>query len=125
MVKVNGDVEDNMIEETTFGSMTIKGQVYTTDLMIFPDGSVKDRWWRADGHRLTLGDIAALVEQGPAMIIAGMGIYGRMQAEKGLKDVLAEKGIELTTAWTKAAAAQFNTVIRKQNNVAACFHLTC
>ena len=114
-----------MIEKTTFGSMTIKGRIYTTDLMIFPDGSIVDQWWRAKGHRLTLADIAVLVDQGPALIIAGMGIYGRMKAEKGLKEVLADKGVKLVTVWTKAAADQFNEVVRKQTNVAACFHLTC
>ena len=114
-----------MIEKTAFGSMTIKGRVYTTDLMIFPDGSIVDHWWRAEGHRLTLSDIQVLVDQGPALIIAGMGIYGRMKAEKGLKEILADKGIELYTAWTKAAANRFNAVIRKQSGVAACFHLTC
>jgi len=114
-----------MIEKTAFGSMTIKGRIYTTDLMIFPDGSIVDQWWRAKGHRLTMADIAVLVDQGPALIIAGMGIYGRMKAEKGLQEALADKGIELFTAWTKAAAGQFNTAVKKQSNVAACFHLTC
>lgn len=114
-----------MIEKTTFGSMTIKGRIYTSDLLIFPDGSVADHWWRAKGHRLTLADITVLVDQGPALIIAGMGIYGRMKAEKGLQEALADKGIELITAWTKAAADHFNMVARKQSNAAACFHLTC
>ena len=114
-----------MIEKTTFGSMTINGRVYTTDLMIFPDGSIVDQWWRAKGHRLALADIAVLVDQGPALIIAGMGIYGRMKSEKGLQEVLANNGIELITAWTKAAADHFNMVVSQQSNVAACFHLTC
>lgn len=122
---MNGDVEDNMIEKTTFGSMAIKDRIYTTDLMIFPDGSIVDQWWRAKGHRLALADIAVLVDQGPALIIAGMGIYGRMKAEKGLHKALADKGIDLATAWTKAAADQYNAAIKKQSNVAACFHLTC
>ena len=114
-----------MIEKTTFGSMTISGHTYTTDLMIFPDGSIKDQWWRAEGHRLTLADLAVLVDQKPSLIIAGMGIYGRMKAEKGLKEALAGKGIELITSWTKGAAEQFNAHVRKQAGVAACFHLTC
>ena len=114
-----------MIEKTTFGSMTIKGRTYTTDLMIFPDGSIQDQWWRVEGHRLTLADISVLVNRKPTLIIAGMGVYGRMKAEKGLKEALADQGVELYTAWTKAAAGQFNTVIKKQSNVAACFHLTC
>ena len=114
-----------MIEHTTFGSMTIKGRTYTTDLMIFPDGRIVDQWWRAKGHRLTLADIAVLVDQGPALIIAGMGIYGRMKVEKGLQEALADKGINLTTAWTKAAADQYNAAIKKQSNLSACFHLTC
>lgn len=114
-----------MIGNCAFGSMAVGDRVYTSDLLIFPDGRVVDQWWRASGHRLTLPDIAGLVEAGPEIIVAGMGVYGRMKADADLKAALAQRGIELITARNKSAAKAFNAAIQKQQRVAGCFHLTC
>ena len=113
------------IEKVTFGAMIIDGQTYTSDLKIFPDGHIEDQWWRAEGHRLTMADIASLVAQRPALIIVGTGIYGRMNPERELKAALADRGIELVTAWTKAAGDRFNAALETHSHLAACFHLTC
>jgi hypothetical protein len=51
-----------MIQSTSFGTMTIDGRTYTSDLFIFPDGTVKDGWWRRRGHVLGVDDIIALVD---------------------------------------------------------------
>jgi hypothetical protein len=114
-----------MIEKISFGSMIIDGRTFTSDLMIFPDGTIKDHWWRSEGHRLTIEDMAALVNRKPGIVVVGTGIYGRMKPERRLKESLAEMGIEIVTAWTKAAAQQYNTLAGERREVAACFHLTC
>ena len=114
-----------MIESCSFGSMTIDRRKYTSDLMIFPDGQVVDQWWRASGHLLTLKDITPLIEAAPGIIVAGMGIYGRMKAESDLASALEAKGIALISEWTEAAARTFNALRHERENVAACFHLTC
>jgi hypothetical protein len=44
-----------MIESSAFGVMTIDGRTFSSDLIIFPDGSVKDRWWRQRGHTAGCG----------------------------------------------------------------------
>ncbi|WP_054034301.1 Mth938-like domain-containing protein [Desulfatitalea tepidiphila] len=114
-----------MIESCAFGTMTIGGQEYTSDLMIFPDGRVKDNWWRPFGHRLALEDMAPLIAVAPGVIVAGMGIYGRMHAVPDLEAMLAEKGIDLVTDRTEAAVRIFNDLRRRRGDVAGCFHLTC
>jgi len=40
-----------MIEEYTFGSMTIDGHHYSSDLKIFPN-HITSNWWRKEGHVL-------------------------------------------------------------------------
>jgi hypothetical protein len=114
-----------MIERCTFGTMTINGRLYMTDLMIFPDGRVVEDWRRASGHRLTTEDFAPLIEAHPQLIVAGMGMNGRVQAEPDVKEMLARQGIELVTEPTESAVRTFNAAWQEKKKVAGCFHLTC
>jgi len=50
------------IEISSFGLIVIDGRQYTSDLMIYPDGQVKDSWWRKSGHSVTIDDIGELVD---------------------------------------------------------------
>ncbi|MDA8140302.1 MAG: MTH938/NDUFAF3 family protein [Desulfobacteraceae bacterium] len=114
-----------MIERCTFGTMTIDGRLYMTDLMIFPDGQVEEDWRRAAGHGLTADDISALIEAQPELIVAGLGMNGRVQPQDDLKAVLADHGIELIAQPTEAAVKTYNAARKESKNVAGCFHLTC
>jgi len=114
-----------MIEKCRFGSMTIEGRRFASDLMIFPDGQVKAGWRRASGHRLCLADIQELVAAQPQVIVVGSGIFGRMKAVQDLEQLLNQQGIRMLMARTKAAALLFNDKRRVHPMVGACFHLTC
>ena len=53
----------NMIESYVTGrSMRVAGKTYTTDLKIIGD-TVKDNWWRRQGHRLLSDDIVDILER--------------------------------------------------------------
>jgi hypothetical protein len=114
-----------MIESTAFGVMTIDGRTYTSDLIIFPDGSVKDGWWRKRGHTLCVDDILALVEPAPALIVAGTGTSGRMRPDDGLAAFLSERGIEFIARSNPRAMDIYNDRSAQGEAVGACFHLTC
>jgi hypothetical protein len=114
-----------MIESTAFGVMTIDGRTYTSDLIIFPDASVKDGWRRRQGHRLCVDDILALVDAAPALIVAGTGTSGRMRPEAGLVSDLGERGIEFIARPNSRAIEIFNDRSARGGAVGACFHLTC
>ncbi|MCP4667345.1 MAG: hypothetical protein GY849_13370 [Deltaproteobacteria bacterium] len=113
-----------MIESFAFGSMVIDGKDYASDLMIYPDGRVKDAWIRKRGHGLIWKDMAALIETGPEVIIAGTGVSGGVIPEDGLRGRLLEKGIELIAAPNKEAVDLYN-LLSSEKRVGACFHLTC
>ena len=104
--------------------MQIDGRPYTSDLIIYPDGTVQDRWWRKRGHRLSLPDIAGLVDTKPAVIIAGTGVNGRMQPDAHLSAYLAEQGIEFLQGANDAAVQWYNER-HASGHVGACFHLSC
>ena len=114
-----------MIEKCNFGKMTIAGRIYDSDLWIYPDGHIRDSWWRKDGHRLHREDITALISTLPDILVVGTGIYGRMRIDSDIEPHLLDMGIELTAARTKSAAGIYNDLLEKGRQVAACFHLTC
>jgi hypothetical protein len=113
-----------MIIAYEFGSIIVDGKEYTTDIIIYPDGHVRDSWWRKDGHRLSNEDLTDLIESQPEIIIAGTGAYGFMQPEEELKNQLQRRGIEFKSAPSGEAMKLYNELYGKKR-VGACFHLTC
>ena len=114
-----------MIESTAFGVMTIDRRTYTSDLFIFPDGRVKDGWWRQRGHVLCVDDILSLVESAPDVIVAGTGTSGRMRPEANVLPFLEEKGVQFIAEANTLAVEQYNQKVKAGFSVGACFHLTC
>ncbi len=114
-----------MIQSTAFGVITIDGRTYTSDLFIFPDGRVRDGWWRQRGHALTVDDILVLVDAAPDLIVAGTGTSGRMRPEADLPTFLSERGIDFVARPNPRAVAVYNQKAAAGLAVGACFHLTC
>lgn len=113
-----------MIDEYTFGRISIDGKKYVKDIIIYPDGHVQGSWWRKNGHRLCIDDIRELIATNPEMLIAGTGSPGLMKPEPELIELLAGKGIAFKALPSHEAIRLYNTMcIRKK--VGACFHLTC
>ena len=116
------------ITSYAFGSMTIDGQVFQSDLIIFPDSRVQDNWYRRSGHTLAMADLNTVLQDLPDLIIAGTGAYGRMTLAHGLEKELAGRGIRITAMPTKEAAGLYTTAMAENKTgqrIAACFHLTC
>ena len=113
-----------MIDDCAFGRIVIDGKVYTSDLIIYPDGHVEDNWWRKSGHRLSSGDIRKLIKSRPDVIIAGKGVSGQMKPEKELENMLHKKRIEFIAESNRKAMESYNKLAPKER-VGACFHLTC
>ena len=113
-----------MIDSFAFGTMQIDGKQYTSDLIIYPDGTVQDGWWRARGHSLCLDDISGLLEKKPNVIIVGTGVNGRMKPDAHLDAYLEEQGIEFLVGDNEVAVKWYNE-LKASGNVSACFHLSC
>jgi len=113
-----------MINSSSFGQMVIEGTMYTSDLIIYPDGRVLDSWWRKSAHRLCADDIDGLIISAPRVIVAGTGVNGLMKPEKELEEFLDQKGIRFIAEPTPKAADIYNGFLSKKQ-VGACFHLTC
>ena len=113
-----------MIEAYSFGSLTFAGKRYGKDLKILR-GQVADNWWRAEGHRVDVGDVEDIIEAHPRILVVGMGANGLMKVTEQLKKVLEEKNIRLVAQPSGEAAKTFNKLLKEGEDVAGAFHLTC
>ena len=114
-----------MIESYVSGrSMRVDGKTYTTDIKIIGD-TIKDNWWRRDGHRLLSDDIVDILESRPDVLVVGTGYAGNLEIPANLRRDLAERGVRLLSERTAEAVALFNRLRNQEENVAGAFHLTC
>ena len=111
------------ISRYSFGQIHIRGQTYTSDVIIFPD-RVQERWWRKEGHRLRVEDVAAVVAAEPEAVVIGTGSLGAMKVPAETTAYLRSKGIEVHVARTGQAVKIYNDIQAKGRTV-ACLHLTC
>jgi hypothetical protein len=112
------------IEKYSFGSITIEGEEYTKDVIIFPD-KVFSPWWREEGHSLSIKDLKEVIVAKPSLLIIGTGAYGAMNIPKETLQRLKEKNIETVSAKTGDAVKIHNEKLLENKNVIACLHLTC
>lgn len=113
-----------MIEHYRFGSMTIDGRQYQSDLKIV-EGKVVPDWWRREGHWADVTDVQDILDARPDVLVVGMGSPGRMNVAEELRQVLAERGIRLIEEPTDEAVHSFNRLWEAGRKVAGAFHLTC
>lgn len=110
-----------MIESYSFGRIVIDGEVYTSDVIVFP-GRIIDNWWRKEGHLLQNADLESVFDEMPEKLIIGMGNMGRMDVANEVFEKAAVNGIEVSTANTGEAAREYNN---SKGRVACALHLTC
>ena len=112
-----------MIEKYDFGQIVIDGKKYDKDLIVFPD-RIKVGWWRKEGHRVHIEDVAEILEEKPEVLIIGKGYYGLMEVTPETEKRIRSEGIELIAEKTSKACEIFNAV-SKSRRVVAALHLTC
>lgn len=113
-----------MIDNYSFGLITVNGIEYDKDLIIFPD-KIKSGWWRKEGHSLFPEDIPDVLNYAPEIFIVGCGYYGVMKVSDSVKNLLDEKRIKLYVTDTKKAVELFNKYLGEGKRVATALHLTC
>jgi hypothetical protein len=107
-----------------FGEVTVGEERHTKDLIVF-QGRVHAPWIRREGHRLTVEDLAALLEERPEVIVVGTGAWGRLVVASAVVRSLSERGIETLVLDTARAVEAYNERTERGERVAAGLHLTC
>ena len=112
-----------MIDSYSFGSITVNGRRYTSDLIIYPD-RVDSSWWRREGHNLCMEDLGEVLRYQPEVLVIGRGKPGLMTVGDDLIELLNQRGIEVRAAPTAKAVKLYNQLSPGKKVVAA-LHLTC
>ncbi|MEA1939557.1 MAG: MTH938/NDUFAF3 family protein, partial [Candidatus Caldatribacteriota bacterium] len=112
-----------MIENYSFGKITINRKKYNSDLIIY-ENSVDDTWWRKEGHNLRIEDIHIILDKNPEVLIIGTGAYGLMKVSSDLIEYLKSKNIRVIIKKTKDACDEYNHLSQNKKVIAA-LHLTC
>ena len=111
------------IQDYQFGRITIKGQEYTSDVVIYPD-RVQNPWRRRSGHDLTIADFEEVLAAGPEMLIIGTGRSGLLTVHADVMLQLKSAGIDVFAYRTTDAVKLYNS-IPKCHMIVAALHLTC
>ena len=111
------------IDSYEFGRIEVDGRSFSQDIILLPDG-IQDSWWRLEGHRLQIPDLAAALALRPEVLIVGTGQPGKMRVDEALAAYLKENHIELIEVPTAQACQTFNALAGRRKVVAA-LHLTC
>ncbi len=111
------------IESYSFGSILIDGEIYTSDLILFP-GKIDASWWRKRSHKVELEDIPELLEAEADVIIFGTGAYDLMKIDKKVIAHFKDRNIELIIEKTGKAVNTYNEISESKKVIAA-LHLTC
>jgi hypothetical protein len=111
------------IESFTFGSITIEGKNYTSDVVVYPD-RVEASWIREEEHRPQIREFSDIVKFEPDILIIGTGYAGVLLIPDQIRNYLTSKGIEVRVEKTKQAIEMFNDLYEREKVVAA-LHITC
>lgn len=112
------------IDDYDFGTITIDGEVYEKDLIVYPD-RVEEDWRRQEGHELHEEDIEGVLETDPDYFVMGIGYSGRVDISQPVRNLLRKKGIKLEDHKTGPATIRYNQLAGDGEDVVGAFHLTC
>jgi hypothetical protein len=115
-----------LIERYEFGLMVVSGRRYNMDLILYRNRVVDDRWWRREGHKLTIDDVKeALDKWKPKVLIVGTGYHGLMKVPVETMERLKSRNVSIIAANTEEACKIYNEKLRLNEEVMGVFHLTC
>jgi hypothetical protein len=116
------------IDRTTFGSITVDGQVFERDIIIRLDGEVKKRKKKLSkdvygtSHIISLDEAKHVHQKGAERLIVGAGQYGLVELSKEAAEYLDAQSCEVDLLPTKEALKAWNEA---EGAVIGLFHITC
>ena len=116
------------IEGFKFGSIVIGGKRYGRDVLMLPDGTVKQRkggFWKFGSHVIKKAEIEELVKASPEVVIIGTGTSAVARLAPDAEIPAREAAIELAVLPSKEAVERLNRLVEQGKRVSALIHITC
>jgi len=113
-----------MIDSTRFGSITINGREYESDVIVTWEGKVKEAETETR-HMISESELLKLLFERPDVIVIGTGQNGEMEIGKDARKFVKKKRITLVARPTPRAVEKFNQLQKSGKKVVAYMHVTC
>ncbi|WP_243348581.1 Mth938-like domain-containing protein [Parabacteroides sp. FAFU027] len=116
------------IDTTTFGSITINGNLYDYDVMIGLNGHIRRRMKELSSgkygtsHKISLEEAIYIFEKGAKQIIIGTGQTGYVVLSEEANQFFKDHGCTITLLPTPRAILAWNSA---EGFVVGVFHVTC
>jgi hypothetical protein len=116
------------IDGSTFGSITIDGEIYPYDVLIRLSGEIRKRKKKLSkrhygtSHIVSLEEAEFVYEKGSDLLIVGTGQNGSLRLSAEAAAFFAEKCCAVLAEPTPRAIAVFN---RAKGRKTGFFHVTC
>lgn len=113
-----------MIDAARFGSITIDGKTYESDVVVTWGGKVKEARTEVR-HLIGEPDFLKLLFERPDVVVIGTGQYGDTKVSENVKKFAEDKKIRLIAKPTPEAVEKFNQLAAAGKHVVAYMHVTC
>jgi hypothetical protein len=116
------------IERFKFGSIIIDGKRYGRDVLMFADGTVRQRkggFWKFGSHVIKKAEIEELLKTSPEVVVVGTGTNAVAKLAPDAEISLKEAKIELITLPSREAVERLNRLAQEGKRVSALVHITC
>lgn len=124
---MHGKSVSPIIEECSWGSVTISGGTSYKDAMLYPGGSCEWDWNKSGTHHnpgIQPQDVRFLIDKGAEIIILSKGQYNRLKTSDQTLLMLEQKSIPYLMLPTEDAVEKYNQ-LAKQEPVGALIHSNC
>ncbi len=111
------------IERYEFGLIEIDGRVFTSDVVICPEG-VDDSLWHLDTHTLDREAVEPLFRMRPGILVLGTGADGVVTVPLETVEFMARLCPEIHVEKTARACEVYNELAPGSRRVVAALHLT-
>ena len=116
------------IEEFNFGFIVVDQKQYDHDIVILPDGTVKERnpgKGRLGSHSISRSEIEALAHAQPDIILVGTGVQGMARLAHDAEHYIMDPDYNLTLLPSPEIVKKYNQHVEDGEKVAALIHITC
>jgi hypothetical protein len=116
------------IDSFNFGFIVVDNKQYAYDVVILPDGTVKERHpgkGRLGSHSIARSEVESLVRSSPDLILIGTGVNGMARLARDAEHYLMEPEVNLTLLPSPEVVKKYNQHVQDGESVAALIHVTC
>ncbi len=111
-----------------FGFIVVDEKQYDHDIVILPDGTVKDRSpgkGRLGSHSISRSEIEDLIHQRADIILVGTGVQGMARLARDAEHYVTVPNINLTLLPSPQIVKKYNQHVEDGEKVTALIHVTC